>query len=132
VEPLFRKVDCLSLPVRDLDGALGFYRDRLGHELVWRSETAAGLRLADGDSELVLHTDRPQAETDLLVGSVSDAVKGFSDAGGKILAGPFEIQVGMCAVVQDPFDNVLTILDTSKGRFVTDSEGRIVGNERTD
>ena len=51
---LLRRVDCVQIPVPDLDGGLAFYRDRLGHELIWRTETAAGLRLADGDSELVL------------------------------------------------------------------------------
>ena len=44
---LIRKVDCVSLPVGDLEEALGFYRDRLGHALIWRSETAAGLRLPE-------------------------------------------------------------------------------------
>jgi catechol 2,3-dioxygenase-like lactoylglutathione lyase family enzyme len=31
---LLRKVDCVQLPVPDLEGGLAFYRDRLGHELV--------------------------------------------------------------------------------------------------
>jgi catechol 2,3-dioxygenase-like lactoylglutathione lyase family enzyme len=44
IEPVFRKVDCLSLPVRDLDAALAFYRDQLGHALIWRTESAAGVR----------------------------------------------------------------------------------------
>ena len=54
---LFRKVDCHSIPVADLDAALAFYRDGLGHELIWRDGSAAGLRLPDSDAELVLHTD---------------------------------------------------------------------------
>ena len=52
---LIRRADCVSLPVGDLDEALAFYRDRLGHELIWRSETAAGLRLPESEAELVLH-----------------------------------------------------------------------------
>ena len=35
--PLFGKVDCLSIPVPDLDAALTFYSANLGHELIWRS-----------------------------------------------------------------------------------------------
>lgn len=132
MEPLFQKIDCLSLPVRDLDEALAFYRDRLGHELVWRSETAAGMKLAVGEGELVLHTDRPNAETDLLVEKVENAVECFVEAGGELLAGPFEIQIGMCAVVRDPFGNVLTVLDMSQGRLMTDAEGRIIGNKAPD
>ena len=49
----FRKVDCHSIPVADLDAALAFYRDGLGHELIWRDDSAAGLRLPDSDAELV-------------------------------------------------------------------------------
>jgi catechol 2,3-dioxygenase-like lactoylglutathione lyase family enzyme len=128
-EPLFRKIDCYSLPVPDLDSALAFYRDRLGHELVWRSEKAAGLRFRDGDGELVLQSERPGQETDLLVVSVPEAVERFVTAGGRVIAPPFGIQIGECAVVADPFGNVLVLLDMSKGRLVTDAEGRIVGNE---
>ena len=60
---LFRKVDCHSIPVADLDAALAFYRDGLGHELIWRDDSAAGLRLPDSDAELVLHTDERPIET---------------------------------------------------------------------
>jgi catechol 2,3-dioxygenase-like lactoylglutathione lyase family enzyme len=71
---LFRKVDCHSIPVADLDGALVFYRDGLGHELIWRHDSAAGLRLPDSDAELVLHTDERLIETDLSVASVPAAI----------------------------------------------------------
>ena len=61
---LFRKVDCHSIPVANLDAALTFYCSRLGHELIWRDDSAAGLRLPDSDAELVLHTDERPIETD--------------------------------------------------------------------
>lgn len=128
-EPLFRNIDCYSLPVPDLDAALAFYRDKLSHELAWRSEKAAGLRFPDGDGELVLQSERPGRETDLLVESVPEAVERFVTAGGRVVAPPFEIQIGKCAVVADPFGNVLVLLDMSKGRLVTDDDGHIVGNE---
>jgi predicted enzyme related to lactoylglutathione lyase len=41
-------------------------------------------------------------------------------AGGRVLAGPFDIPVGRAAAVEDPFGNVPVILDMSKGRYVTD------------
>lgn len=44
-EPLFRKVDCLRIPVPELNAGLAFYHDSLGHELIWRTETTAA---ADG------------------------------------------------------------------------------------
>jgi len=83
--PLFRRVDCLSIPVPDVDAALAFYSANLGHELIWRSSKAAGLKLPGSDAELVLHqADRPM-ETDLVVDSVPEALARFTFAGGKVL-----------------------------------------------
>ena len=125
-EELVRKVDCVSLAVSDLDEALSFYRDKLGHDLNWRSRTAAGLRLPDSDAELVIHTEpRPQA-AELLVSSVPSAVERFLAAGGTLRLGPFEIAIGRCAVVADPWGNDLVLLDMSKGPLETDSEGNVV------
>jgi len=124
--PLIKKGDCLSIPVPDLDAALAFYSARLGHELLWRSRTAAGLKLPGSNAELVLHTgDRP-LETDLAVDSVPDALARFTAAGGRVLRGPFEIQIGRCAVVADPWDNVLVILDASKGTVRVDERKRVI------
>lgn len=123
---VFRRVDCLSLPVPALDPALTFYSDELGHELLWRSDDAAGLRLPDSEAELVLHTDDRPMETDLAVGSVPEAVERFTAAGGTVLAGPFEIRIGLCAVVADPWGNVLVMLDTSKGLLKVDEDKRVV------
>jgi predicted enzyme related to lactoylglutathione lyase len=122
-----RKVDCVQIPVPELDEGLAFYRDRLGHELIWRSETAAGLRLPDSDTEIVLQTDRPQPEVDFLVDEVTQAVAELTRAGGAVLVEPFDIPVGRVAVVADPFGNPLTILDLSKGRYVTDAGGNVTG-----
>ncbi len=126
-EELILKVDCVSLPVANLDEALSFYADRLGHQLVWRSPTAAGLRMPDTDAEFVVHTEpRPQA-AELLVSSVPNAVERFLAAGGTIASGPFEIAIGQCAVVLDPWDNALVLLDMSKGSLRTDEAGNVVG-----
>ena len=124
--PVFRKVDCLSLPVPDLGAALAFYRDELGHELVWKTEDSAGLRLPDGAAELVLHTDGRPPETDLMVDSVPDAVERFVAAGGTLLRGPFDIPIGLCAVLRDPWGNALVLLDSSKGLFQTNADGNVV------
>jgi lactoylglutathione lyase len=124
---LFRKVDCHSIPVGDLEAALAFYRDGLGHELIWRDATAAGLRLPDSEAELVLHTEERPVETDLLVASVPAAIERFVQAGGQVLAGPFEIRIGLCAVLEDPWQNRLVILDSSKGQLLTDATGNVIG-----
>jgi len=123
---LFRKVDCLSIPVPDLEAALAFYSGDLGHELIWRSSNAAGLKLPSSNAELVLHTEARAMETDLAVDSVPEALARFTSAGGKVLAGPFQIQIGLCAVVSDPWDNVLVILDASKGPLQVDKNKRVV------
>jgi catechol 2,3-dioxygenase-like lactoylglutathione lyase family enzyme len=78
--PLIRKVDCVGLPVADLAEALAFYCDRLGHELIWRSPSAMGLRLPDSTAELVLHTEGRPPEVDLAVDSVTEAVQRFQGA----------------------------------------------------
>jgi predicted enzyme related to lactoylglutathione lyase len=123
--PFFRKIDCLSIPVPDLDAALAFYSQDLGHEIIWRSTKAAGLRLPDSTAELVLHSDDRKMETDLAVDSVPEALARFTSAGGKVLAGPFDIQIGLCAVVSDPWENVLVILDASKGPLQLDETKRV-------
>jgi predicted enzyme related to lactoylglutathione lyase len=129
---LLRKVDCIQLPVPDLEGGLAFYRDRLGHELVWRTEDAAGLRLADSDSELVLQTRRPQPEVDFLVDSVDQAATELTRAGGTVVVEPSDLPVGRVAVIADPFGNPLTILDLTKGRYLTDADGNVTGIAEAD
>ena len=51
--PLLRMVDAVTMPVPDLDSGLRFYRDGLGHQLLWRYDAIgqAGLRLPDADTE---------------------------------------------------------------------------------
>lgn len=124
---LFDSIDCYSLPVSDLDAAIAFYGGALGHELVWRDATAAGLRMPNTGAELVLHTEHRPAETDLLVESVPEAVQRFVAAGGEVVAGPFEIRIGLCAVLRDPWQNPLVILDQSKGLLKTDADNIVVG-----
>jgi catechol 2,3-dioxygenase-like lactoylglutathione lyase family enzyme len=124
--PLFRKLDNLLLRVADLDAAIAFYRDQLGHRLLWRSAEAVGFALPNTDAELVVHL-HIGPETDVLVDDVDDAFNLFLNAGGEAVEAPFEIAIGRCARVRDPFGNVLVILDQSKGKLVTDADGRVTG-----
>jgi lactoylglutathione lyase len=126
--PLIRKVDCVRLYVPDLDVGLAFYRDRLGHELIWRTEDAVGLRLPDTGAEIVLHTERGEPEIDLQVDSADGAAARFAAAGGKVVVPPFDIQIGRAVVVQDPWGNQFVLLDASKGLLVTDADGNVIGN----
>jgi predicted enzyme related to lactoylglutathione lyase len=125
--PLFRTVDGVQLPVPDLDAGLAFYRNRLGHELVWRTATQVGLRLPESNTEIVLQTERPTPEIDLLVDAVDAALATLVEAGASILVPPFDIRIGRCAVVVDPWGNRLTLLDQSKGVLLTDAQGSVIG-----
>ena len=78
---LIRKVDCVRLYVSDLAAGLAFYRDKLGHELIWGTATAAGLRLPETDAELVLQMEEQRPETDLLVDSADESARLIEQAG---------------------------------------------------
>jgi len=125
--PLIRKVDCIRMRVPDIDAGLAFYRDALGHPLIWRTATAAGLAMPDSDAEIVIHAEQTPETVDLLVASIEQAVERMTGAGGRLLAGPFEIAIGRVVVVADPFGNALTLLDQSKGKLSTDAEGNVTG-----
>lgn len=125
---LIRKVDGVRLYVPDLELGLGFYRDQLGHELIWRTDTAAGLRLPETDAELVLQTEDTGQEIDFLVDSADESAKFVEQAGGKVILPPFDIQIGRCVVVEDPWGNPLVLLDTSKGLLKMDADGNVIGN----
>jgi catechol 2,3-dioxygenase-like lactoylglutathione lyase family enzyme len=127
-EPLFRKIDNHLLRVADLDAAICFWRDKLGHRLLWRSDEAVGFALPETDTELVVHL-KVGPETDMLVANVDEAFTAFMGAGGESVQPPFDIAIGRCARVRDPFGNELVILDQSRGRLATDADGRVIGIE---
>ncbi len=131
-EPLILRVDAVQIVVPDLEAGLAFYRDKLGHELRWRSETSAGLAMPDSDTELVIQTTLDQQETGLLVESADDATQRFVEAGGTVIATPSDIPVGRVTVVQDPWGNRLVLLDLSKGTFDTDADGNVTGVSQND
>ena len=117
------------LKVDDLDAALRFYSEALGHPVLWRRPEMAGLGMPGTDAELVLHTTLGP-EVDLLVANVDMALKRFNEAGGETITGPFDIPIGRCAVVRDPFGNAIVMLDQTKGRFVTNSAGEVIRVEK--
>jgi catechol 2,3-dioxygenase-like lactoylglutathione lyase family enzyme len=114
----FLGVDAVVVRVPSLDAGLKFYRDALGHPVIWRRSDAVGLRMGSGPTELVLMTSL-DAETDLLVANVDEEVRTVTDPGGTVVTEPFDLDVGRGVVVRDPFGNLLALLDLSKGRYVT-------------
>ena len=126
--PLLLGVDAVTVPVPDLDAGLAFYRDRLGHPLLWRQEELgqAGLGLARSDTELVLTTRHAYAPT-WLVDSADAAATAMLAAGGRSLTSPSDIPVGRLTVVADVFGNELVFVDLSRGRYATDRHGNVTG-----
>ena len=125
---LLRRIDAVTVPVPDLDQGLAFYRDALGHDLIWRDDSRgqAGLRLPDSDTEIVLTLEQAY-EPDWLVTSAAEAAQVVVQAGGRIVTGPVDIPVGALVVVADPFGNVLVLVDLAKGRYATDADGTVTG-----
>ena len=126
--PLLCKVDAVTVPVPNLDSGIDFYAGRLGHPLRWRNDAIgqAAVGLREGDTEIVL-TTRLRYEPDWLVEDVEEAAAVFDAAGGRVLSPPFDIPVGRVAVVADPFGNALVLVDLSKGRYRTASDGTVTG-----
>jgi predicted enzyme related to lactoylglutathione lyase len=123
---LLRKVDAVTFNVPDLDSGIAFYVDRLGHRLAWRNDAIgqAGLSLPDSDTEIVLTTELGY-EPNWLVESADAAAGAIADAGGTVLAAPFDIPVGRVAVAADPFGNVLVLIDLTKGHYSIDAAGDV-------
>jgi predicted enzyme related to lactoylglutathione lyase len=126
--PLLCKVDAVTVPVPDLDSGLDFYVGRLRHRLLWRNDEIgqAAVDLRDSDTEIVL-TTRQRYEPNWLVEDVERAAAVFESAGGRVLSPAVDIPVGRVVVVADPFGNALVLVDLSKGRYRTASDGTITG-----
>lgn len=123
---VLRKVDAVTVRVPDIDAGLRFYVEVLGHQLKWRNDDIgqAGLRLPDGDSELVLTTEH-RYEPNWLVESTDEAVEVFRANGGEVITEPFDIPVGRLGIVRDPFGNPLVLLDLSKGTYEVDDDRNV-------
>lgn len=126
MKPLFENVDCVSMYVDDIDRGLAFYRDALGLSLLWRAENSCGLGMPNGVAEVVLVTAH-NPMVDMKVNSVDEDLPRFLAAGGTLEYGPFDIDIGRCAVVRDPWGNVFCILDMTKGTYDTDASGAVSG-----
>ena len=130
-EPMFENVDCIQMHVDDLDKGLAFYRDALGLKLLWRTGLSCGLGMKKGLAEIVLTLDHHDM-VDLKVHDVESELPRFLDAGGKLITGAFDIDIGKCAVVADPWENQYCILDMTKGTYDTDQKGVVNGVSKTD
>ncbi len=121
--PIFKKLDAVLVKVPSIEEGLEFYRTQLGQITLWKKQDMAAVKL--GDAELVLST-KLNPEIDMLVASVPQAVAVFIKAGGEVVVGPEDIDVGVMAVVKDPFGNHFTLVDLSKGTYQTNEAHEII------
>ena len=115
---MLRKIDCVMIHVDDLEAATRYYADVFGLRPNWKDATSVGLKFPETDAEIVLHCepDIPsRVEVHYLVDDVVDAVRVLVEKGCRVLVEPFDIVIGKCGVIEDPFGTRLCILDMSKG-----------------
>jgi lactoylglutathione lyase len=116
---MFKKIDCVMIRVDDVAAAEKFYSEVFGLKPLWREARSVGMRLSETDAEIVLHNnaDIPnKVEVHYLVDDVVMAVKSYAGKGCRVLVQPFEVLIGRCAVIQDPFGTTICLLDQSSGK----------------
>jgi catechol 2,3-dioxygenase-like lactoylglutathione lyase family enzyme len=109
------RVDRVILRVPSLESAVRYYRDVLGLKLVKQDARLANFRLADGETELVLHDDAdlPAEAYYYLVDNVRDLYARREELKLRFVSPPSPVTHGYRATVKDPFDTVILLLDRS-------------------
>jgi lactoylglutathione lyase len=108
-----RKIDCVMLPVTDLDRAATLYIAAFGLAEIWRDGDSVGLGLPESDAEIVLHTlDIP---SEFGVHYLVDDARASVPNGFRVRAEPFRVAIGWCTVLEDPFGNPICLIDMSAG-----------------
>jgi predicted enzyme related to lactoylglutathione lyase len=115
---MLRKIDCVMIRVENVDAAAAYYERVFGLIPQWSGDGSVGLVFPESDAEIVLHNDAnlpSNVEVHYLVDDAVAAVTEYAAQGCAVLVEPFEITMGKCAVIQDPFGTRLCILDMTKG-----------------
>ena len=127
IKPLFKRIDYIRIPVSNLEEELKFYSKKLDHPLLWHTETSIGLKIPESEAEIVIHIEPDKLETDILVEYAEKAAQCFIEVGGSIVYGPFDIPIGKCVIVKDPWNNQFVLLDNSRGIYQTDEDANVIG-----
>lgn len=114
---VLRKIDCVMIRVDDLERAVAYYTRVFGLQRAWTRPRQVGLTMPETDAEIVLHTEDLLLRTEAyyLVDDVAQAIAHFRANGCRVLVEPLDIEIGMCATIEDPFGTRLNILDMTKG-----------------
>ncbi len=115
---MLRKIDCVMVRVDDIEAAAAYYAEVFGLCPQWSGDDSIGLVFPESDAEIVLHNDPnmpSSVEVHYLADDVVASVADYAAKGCRVLVEPFDITIGKCAVIQDPFGTRLCILDMTKG-----------------
>ena len=115
---MLRKIDCVIIRVEDVETAAAFYARVFGLHRHWSGDGSIGLDFPESDAEIVLHCDPnipSSVEVYYLVDDVVAAVGRYVAEGCKVEVTPFDITIGKCTAIRDPFGTRLCILDLTKG-----------------
>ena len=115
---MLRKIDCVMIRVDDIEAAATYYAEVFGLRPQWSGDDSIGLVFPESDAEIVLHNDPnmpSSVEVHYLADDVVASVAEYTAKGCRVLVEPFDITIGKCAVIQDPFGTRLCILDMTKG-----------------
>lgn len=113
-----RKIDCIMIRVDDVEAAATYYARVFGLRPQWSGDDSIGLVFPESDAEIVLHNDPDipsSVEVYYLVDDVVSVVAHYTEQGCRVLVAPFDITIGKCAVIEDPFGTRLCVLDMTKG-----------------
>lgn len=122
---MLQRIDRILRRVQQLDSAVRYYRDILGMTLLKQDARLANLKLADCETELVLHTDPdlPEEAIYYLVADVRDLYERRAKLKLTFVSPPAPVSRGFRATVRDPFGNVLLLLDrTGTGAQIEDAK----------
>lgn len=112
---MLRQIDRILVRVVNLPAAVQHYRDTLGLELRRQEKRLAVFRLADGETELVLHDDPdlPNEATYYLVEDVRDLYRRRRELKLTFAGPPQQVTRGYRATVKDAFGVVMNLIDRS-------------------
>jgi predicted enzyme related to lactoylglutathione lyase len=116
---MLKKIDCVMIRVDDVAAGEKFYSEVFGLKALWREAGSVGMALPETNAEIVLHNNAAiphKVEVHYLVDNVVAAVKHYAESGCRVMAPPFDVLIGKCAVIQDPFDTTICLLDLTSGR----------------
>jgi lactoylglutathione lyase len=120
---MLKKIDCVMIRVDDVAAAEKFYSEVFGLKALWRETGSVGMALPETNAEIVLHNNAAiphKVEVHYLVDNVIASVKYYAENGCRVLAPPFDVLIGKCAVIRDPFDTTICLLDLTSGRRPSD------------